>query len=239
MRLKKRLFSAFFITTAVATLYSCGGEESTSSTTVKTYQLTPVERVYCDSLHIDSALIISLRSKTKAKLNVFLPAPHWVYGEDGSVMEVPSKLEALYFEADQSNAKVIVDELRADFQKKGHTIYVCEENFGNGNDKVAIVNTADKYSILKETGTDGANYDIDNDSLQKIIHTFDEKYDLTLVGCNYDWCEFAIGKEPMNWKTLADECYAVCPDIVDQGTGTVDALADELKRTKTIYFWWD
>jgi hypothetical protein len=26
---------------------------------------------------------------------------------------------------------------------------------------------------------------------------------------------------------------------VEQGTGSVEALADEMKKTKRLYFWWD
>jgi hypothetical protein len=42
-----------------------------------------------------------------------------------------------------------------------------------------------------------------------------------------------------DWMILAKEAYKVCPDIVDQGTRTVAKLAQEMKRTKRLYFWWD
>jgi hypothetical protein len=33
--------------------------------------------------------------------------------------------------------------------------------------------------------------------------------------------------------------YDFCPDIVDQGVGSVKALATELRRSRSLYFWWD
>jgi len=39
--------------------------------------------------------------------------------------------------------------------------------------------------------------------------------------------------------TFAKEMYKVCPDIVDQGTGSIEALAEEMKKTKRLFFWWD
>jgi hypothetical protein len=39
-------------------------------------------------------------------------------------------------------------------------------------------------------------------------------------------------------RALAKRMYKFCPDIVDQGVGTVDALAKELQKQK-LYFWWD
>lgn len=38
---------------------------------------------------------------------------------------------------------------------------------------------------------------------------------------------------------LAMEQYAFCPDIVDQGCGTVGYLADTLSKSTKWYFWWD
>lgn len=33
--------------------------------------------------------------------------------------------------------------------------------------------------------------------------------------------------------------YRICPDIVEQGTETVEALAKELRRTSRLFLWWD
>jgi len=39
--------------------------------------------------------------------------------------------------------------------------------------------------------------------------------------------------------SLARDFYAYCPDIVDQGTGTVNRLANEIWKSPQWYFWWD
>lgn len=88
-------------------------------------------------------------------------------------------------------------------------------------------------------GTDGINHDITNDSLITLVKNFDKKYSLELIAASGDWCEFIIHNEPESWMQMANEVYKVCPDVVDQGTDTVQALADELKKTKRLYFWWD
>jgi len=38
---------------------------------------------------------------------------------------------------------------------------------------------------------------------------------------------------------LARQQYAYCADIVEQGIGTVDSLAESLRAGRTWYFWWD
>ena len=235
------LFRFLFFCIPVSFAFSCNEPAAQEEKKERPYRLTADERKLCEQAGVDTSLILALRKYTRAGLNVFVPDPVWVTLEDGNVAEVSSNLNGLYFEAGTREVNVIIDSLSSVFLEKGHTIYRCEENFGvnASKDKIAIVPTADKYKILKETGTDGINYDISNDSLLKIIRRFDEKYQLTLIGANFDWCEFTFAKEPMNWVEMAEECYAVCPDIVDQGTGSVQALAEELKRTRTLYFWWD
>ena len=224
-------------------VFSCGNpeQEHPQEAIPADYILSRSERLLCDSLGLDSAVIVKLRDETNEPVNQFNPELIWVKMDDGSVMQMPAGFIGIYFEADQTKAKGFVSKLGDELRKLNYTIYVCEENFGvNGaKDKVAIVSTTDMYDILRGTGTDGINFDISNDSLCKIIHRFDDKYELTLIGCNYDWCEFTFSKEPASWTELANECYAVCPDIVDQGTGSVEELAKEIKRTRTLYFWWD
>ncbi|TFF36767.1 DUF4253 domain-containing protein [Mucilaginibacter psychrotolerans] len=135
----------------------------------------------------------------------------------------------------------MVFNLKDGFKKKGYTIFLLESNFNIGNkpDRVGVLKTTDKYSVLQQIGTDGINYNITNDSLITIIKRFDKQYSLELIGASGDWCEFLIHKEPKNWLTFAKEIYKVCPDVVDQGTETVEALAGEMKKTKRLYFWWD
>ena len=43
------------------------------------------------------------------------------------------------------------------------------------------------------------------------------------------------------YKRQAQEQYAFCPDVVDQGgeDATVGALADTLRQSDKWYFWWD
>ena len=38
---------------------------------------------------------------------------------------------------------------------------------------------------------------------------------------------------------LAKEHYAFCTDIVDQNVGTINALADVLRKSTVWFFWWD
>ena len=57
---------------------------------------------------------------------------------------------------------------------------------------------------------------------------------------SHDTLEFFCA--PLDIKSAMEtavEHYAVCPDNVDQGIGTVAALADSLTKSTVWWFWWD
>lgn len=205
------------------------------------YRLTRQERFYCDSMKIDSSIVVLLRSQTDSMLKPLPIDLTFVldadFDEDSSIKHYPGFI----FNSENSRTKNIVSDLYYPFRDKGYTILTLDETFGfqNKPDIIGIFKCTDKYEILRQVHTDGINWEIDNDSLIKLIKRFDKKYALDLVGSGVDWCEFKINADVKDWMKLANECYKVCPDIVDQGTRTVAKLAEEMKRTKRLYFWWD
>jgi len=221
-------FSLFFS-------FGCKTKKATTNSS-----LTEQERHLCDSLKIDTTIALGVRAKTDSAFTVFPLDLSTVLNLDMDTL-TGKQINGLILNAANENADNIVTNLYSDFQKKGYTIFFLNRNFGIGNkpDILAILKTTDKYQILKQVQTNGINWEIDNDSLLNLVKIFDNKYSLDLVGASGDWCEFKINKDPQNWLTFAKEAYKVCPDIVDQGSGTVEKLAEEMKKTKRLYFWWD
>jgi len=60
-----------------------------------------------------------------------------------------------------------------------------------------------------------------------------------LTGIGFDWLEGRFTTAIRDPRALARRFYAFCPDIVDQGTETVAALADELRQSLRLYCCWD
>lgn len=63
-----------------------------------------------------------------------------------------------------------------------------------------------------------------------------------LIGMNGDTMNLRVASRPKNRSSamkLAREQYGYCPDIIDQGVGTVSALAATLMSSEWWYFWWD
>lgn len=124
--------------------------------------------------------------------------------------------------------------------KHGAFLFRVDCHFGISEqpDMLAVLPTTDKYEVIQAVGTDGVNFDIDNAQVISWLRSMDEQNPFTLTGAGLDFLEGYFVTPPENAPALAKRMYDFCPDIVDQGTGTVDALADELKQGK-LYFWWD
>lgn len=74
----------------------------------------------------------------------------------------------------------------------------------------------------------------------KVARYWYEKYSAVPAVIGHDTLEFiAKPVEKNDAMALAMEQYVLCPDIVDQGIGTVGALADTLMQSSVWFFWWD
>lgn len=205
------------------------------------YTLNSSEKAICDSLQIDTTIIKDIRKYNTSNIEPFHYSLSTIIDKDSEREADPIFLKGLVFTEKNAASYPLVFKLRDFFRAKGYTIFLLDNNFNIGHkpDKIGVLKTTDKYEVLKLVSTDAINYDITNDSLLKIIKTFDKKYSLELIGAAGDWCEFIIHNEPKDWTAFAKEVYKVCPDVVDQGTGSVEALATEMKKNKRLYFWWD
>ena len=207
----------------------------------KPYQLTDGEKTIADSLDIDYEIIRQMRKYNRNEIEPF----HYSISksfENGKEVELnPIRLNGLVVKEKHSDSYNLIFELKKTFAENGYTIFMLENNFDikSRPDVLAILKTTDKYEILRSVQTDGINYGIDNDSLISIIKRFDEDYSLELIGASGDWCEFIIHKKSSDWAKLATEIYSVCPDVVEQGTGSVLELERILTESRRLYLWWD
>jgi hypothetical protein len=205
------------------------------------YVLTARERKICDSIAIDTTIVQDIRGVNSGKIEPFHYSLGKIITKNEEIESDPIFLKGLVFPEQNSKSYQTVFSLKEKFTTKGYSIFLLENNFGIGDkpDAIGVLKTTDKYVVLQQVQTDGINYGITNDSLITIIKHFDKDYALELIGASGDWCEFIIHRDPSSWKAFAAEVYKACPDVVDQGTGTLEALAEELQRTRRLYFWWD
>ncbi|WP_289154351.1 DUF4253 domain-containing protein [Porticoccus sp. W117] len=133
----------------------------------------------------------------------------------------------------------VVKTLRKNLSDSPYQAYFYDNNFGYGDDEVAVVPTKDSIQYLKTVKTNGLNYDLTADDVLKKYIEWNDRFDLRLLGAGMDWLQADVTKDGIDWRQFAKEVYEFCPDVVDQGTGTVEALESEMRKSKTLYLWWD
>lgn len=140
-----------------------------------------------------------------------------------------------------ADAEALIAAAQARFLEKGFYLFRSEQHFGirNEPDRLALFPRRDPYEILRFMGTNGANYGIGPDSIVAWLRSLERDQPFVLTGIAFDWLEGRFTSAIRDPTGLARRFYAFCPDIVDQGTGTVTALATELDQSERLYCWWD
>ena len=140
-----------------------------------------------------------------------------------------------------ARAERLVAAAQPRFFEKGFYLFRSEQHFGIAGhaDRVALFPRSDRYEILRLMGTNGWNYDIGPDSVIAWLRALERDHPFVLTGMGFDWVEGRFRSAIGDADALARRFYAFCPDIVEQGTETVAALARELMESQRLYCWWD
>lgn len=73
-------------------------------------------------------------------------------------------------------------------------------------------------------------------------HRWQQLFGANLVAMTHDVLEFQVARPPTSRDValaLAENQYNYCPDIVEQGMESIEALALSLLNSNIWYFWWD
>ena len=129
--------------------------------------------------------------------------------------------------------------LREELVPLGYGVYYAEQHFGFEPDRIAVVEGTDPYEFLRLVRVDGMNYGLEHEAVVARLQAWDRQYGLDYVGAGLDWVSARFRTPPSDMAAFAEEVYAFCPDVVDQGTETVARLAEEMRRSGSLYCWWD
>ncbi|OPZ27248.1 MAG: Ankyrin repeats (3 copies) [Lentisphaerae bacterium ADurb.BinA184] len=157
--------------------------------------------------------------------------PFAARGERGEfVLELP-----------EAEAQTFVEKHQETLLAMGVFAFIAEMHFAiDGRpDLVACLPTRDKFAVMVYTGVNGVNYDITNHLVLKWMRRLDAQHPYALHGSGADFLSGRFAAAVTNPRVLAEAMYAFCPDMVDQGAGTVEELTADLERRSDFYFWWD
>ena len=105
--------------------------------------------------------------------------------------------------------------------------------------KIGVFPTADKGEAIAAMQTNGQNYGIGPSYIVEWLRKLDAEQPFILTGVGLDFVAGRFLSPVKGAAKLAKRMYDFCPDAVDQGHGSVEALADALKTSQEFGFWWD
>lgn len=201
------------------------------------------EAGFIHSIQFDQPIIHLLRAHTAAPFSRFkTELEEWFMGEDSKpdARIVVNNTNGLIFEMKKNKAIEMVYKLKNELKAQGYIIFIAESNhFSLSLDKVAVLKTDDQFEILSIQGTNAANYNLETVDIVNKLKEWNEDYPFEIVGCGFDWVEAKFIKPPIDMLKFAKEVYAFCPDVVDQGTETVEKLAEDMIKDNSLFLWWD
>jgi hypothetical protein len=120
----------------------------------------------------------------------------------------------------------------------GTTQWLGEERH-EGGAEIVIACGATQFDSLRLARSDAINYGMDTEDLVRKLQSYDSAYGIDIFHAETDTIEFKFNRLPESLSSFCAELYKFCPDIVDQGVGTVEALADEIHFRGGVFLWWD
>jgi len=88
-----------------------------------------------------------------------------------------------------------------------------------------------KFDILKTKGTNGINCDLETEDVIAKLQAWDDSYGITIANVEHDRLDVTFAKLPDDMQAFAEEVYAFCPDVVDQGFGCMDDMFEMAEAT--------
>lgn len=112
-------------------------------------------------------------------------------------------------------------------------------NVSQAPSRLLVLPTSDRWQALLVMGTNGANCGIGPGYLISWLEGLDRRQPFALLSVGHDLLAGRFLGPVLDPQSLAEEMSELCPDIVEQGTGTVEELAEELAQSGRLFLWWD
>ncbi len=96
-----------------------------------------------------------------------------------------------------------------------------------------------QFDILVIAASNAINYGKETGDLIKQFQAYDRLCGIDILQAETDTVVIQLKHNPPDIKAFAKDVYAFCPDIVDQGVGTVERLEELIEIIGELTFWWD
>jgi hypothetical protein len=105
--------------------------------------------------------------------------------------------------------------------------------------ELVVAEGKDQFDILRAAATDGINFGLNTEAIIKELQSWDQEFGIDIWQAETDTVQLRLKTLPKDLMNFAKRVYKFCPDIADQGAGSVDELARLIGRERAVFLWWD
>jgi ankyrin repeat protein len=131
------------------------------------------------------------------------------------------------------------EEIQQQFLERGYFVYEPHHYYGDGPEQLCILPTTNKYDVIALHQTNGCNYGIGPGYVVQWLRELEAEQPFILTCIAHDTLTGRFLTPIEDPEGLAERMYDFCSDIVDQGCGEVEFLAEKLASNDGLFFWWD
>lgn len=158
----------------------------------------------------------------------------------GKITPFPSLAGAYLIQVKTSRRNELsVPALQASYGERGYYLVGYGPSL-RGPEKLAVFPSPNPYHAMAAIAPAGPNDDVGTGN---IIDWFEARESEGLTVCftamSHDVVAGRFTSPVGDASRLAELMYELCPDSVEQGAGSLEALADSLAQNGEFYLWWD
>jgi hypothetical protein len=138
----------------------------------------------------------------------------------------------------RKQAREIVDQLKRDLLKKGYLPFYTESASRDAWE-IGVIKTDNHYQLFDIKPTSATNYGLSTKDIIIKLKEWEEESAFQISFIDFNSLELVFHKLPEDLSGFARRVKHFCPDIIEQGTGSVEELEEIMKASKRLFLWWD
>ena len=226
------ILSFFFITCQIKNT-SSQNKESVKPTEQK----APIEY----GIEINSEILNQIKDET-GKQGEKLKREIWKYYRDKEEEKYVLEKGVIFKFIKENKAHEIFNKFHDKLFKNGNYLFLTNLDFDDSYDTyydVVIIRCSDQFELISLIGTDGVNYDLYNDDIVKQLKDWHKKVGFKIETVDGARIHAYMENLPSDLNQFTKDVYKFCPDVIDQGYGSMEEMIKDYKESKYFWLWWD
>lgn len=199
------------------------------------------EHIDPNGLQIDSVLLSTIANDIE-KLPVKLHREVYNYDKEGNETHYFLTKGVVFQSVSEQKAHAIFDKYSDKIIAGNNYLFLTHLDFDetfNSLYDIVIIEGNDPFKIIEQIGTNGVNYDVYNQDVIQQLKAWNQEVAFKFIVIDVARIHAYMGKQPQDIKQFTSEVYEFCPDVIDQGYGSMEEMITDYQENKYFWLWWD